>query len=196
MSDSMSASETATLPSSQQQRTGGYMPPPRPRSGTPNKPPLAGSAETDEANHNVSWMHDPRAWVFYAMALVTVRMGITALLSPWLTDEAQWICLNVFHFFLSFIGLHWARGTPIWEDQGEFEDLTVWEQVDNGIPWTTTKKVLMIIPVILFLITCHATDYEIQPLIINGILNTILVVAKLPEMHRVRIFGVNRAKVD
>lgn len=174
----MAASETATLPSSQQQHIGGFIPPPRPRSGTPNKPPLAGSAETDEANHNVSWMHDPRAWVFYAIALVTVRMGITALLSPWLDDEAQWTCLNVFHFFvsrqpcsscayithmddslpcsgceqLSFVGLHWARGTPIWEDQGEFEDLTVWEQVDNGIPWTTTKKVLMIIPVLLYVI--------------------------------------------
>lgn len=123
---------------------------------------------------------------------------------------------------LSFIGLHWARGTPIWEDQGEFEELTVWEQVDNGIPWTMTKKVLMIIPVILcvfdpsslffvgiillfllslgwgcrFIITCHATDYSLTHLVVNGILNTILVVAKLPEMHKVRIFGFNSAKVD
>lgn len=47
-----------------------------------------------------------------------------------------------------------------------------------------------------FLVTCHVTDYEVKYLVINGILNAILVIAKLPEMHRVRILGVNRAKVD
>ena len=41
------------------------------------------------------------------------------------------------------------RGSPIWEDQGEYIDMTVWEQIDNGVPWTITRKFLLIVPIAL-----------------------------------------------
>ena len=50
---------------------------------------------------------------------------------------------------ISFVALHWMRGSPIWEDQGEYIDMTVWEQIDNGVPWTITRKFLLIVPIAL-----------------------------------------------
>lgn len=50
---------------------------------------------------------------------------------------------------ITFWTLHWNRGTPVWEDQGEHIDQTVWEQIDNGVPWTRTRKMFMIVPIVL-----------------------------------------------
>lgn len=50
---------------------------------------------------------------------------------------------------ITFWALHWARGSPVWEDQGAHIDHTVWEQIDNGVPWTDTRKFCMIVPIVL-----------------------------------------------
>jgi len=50
---------------------------------------------------------------------------------------------------LTFIFFHWNRGSPDWGDQGEHIDQTVWEQIDNGVPWTDTRKYLMVVPIVL-----------------------------------------------
>jgi len=50
---------------------------------------------------------------------------------------------------VTFLAFHWNRGSPMWEDQGEFIDKTVWEQIDNGVPWTDTRKFLMVVPIFL-----------------------------------------------
>ena len=54
------------------------------------------------------------------------------------------VCVQV-----SFIAFHWEMGTPFWEDQGTYSDLSFWEQLDGGRPWTPTRKFLMVVPVIL-----------------------------------------------
>ncbi len=50
---------------------------------------------------------------------------------------------------MSFYALHWKRGSPVWEDQGEHIDRTVWEQIDNGVAFTDSKKFLMLVPLLL-----------------------------------------------
>jgi hypothetical protein len=42
-----------------------------------------------------------------------------------------------------------------------------------------------------YLIASHTTDYQHPMLFLNTIAVTVLVVAKLPNMHKVRIFGIN-----
>lgn len=76
-------------------------------------------------------------------------------------------CAWLFLGQLSFIGLHWARGTPIWEDQGEFEELTTWEQLDNGVPWTLTKKVLLLIPLTLYVFQGGSMNYVLDCLLVS-----------------------------
>ena len=50
---------------------------------------------------------------------------------------------------VTFIGLHWQTGTPVWDDQGAYSDDTFWEQLEGGVPWTRAKKFLLTIPVAL-----------------------------------------------
>lgn len=44
---------------------------------------------------------------------------------------------------------------------------------------------------LLFILASHSTDYAHQPLALNLIAVVVLVIAKLPMMHKVRIFGWN-----
>lgn len=48
---------------------------------------------------------------------------------------------------VTFWALHWAKGSVIGDDQGEYNDKTLWEQLDQGVPWTATKKFLLFVPV-------------------------------------------------
>jgi hypothetical protein len=44
---------------------------------------------------------------------------------------------------------HWLQGTPIDNNQGVYDGLTVWEQIDDGIQFTATRKFLMAVPIVL-----------------------------------------------
>ncbi|KAG2380177.1 uncharacterized protein HKW66_Vig0169560 [Vigna angularis] len=50
-----------------------------------------------------------------------------------------------YHFF------HWKKGTPFAEDQGIYNRLTWWEQVDNGKQLTRNRKFLTVVPLVLSL---------------------------------------------
>ncbi|CAL5069428.1 unnamed protein product [Urochloa decumbens] len=90
-----------------------------------------------------------------------------------------------YHFF------HWKKGTPFADDQGMYNTLTWWEQMDSGKQLTRNRKFLTAVPVVLYLIASHTTDYQHPMLFLNTLAVTVLVVAKLPNMHKVRIFGIN-----
>jgi hypothetical protein len=111
-------------------------------------------------------------------------------------NAPQWTVTSVAHGVFSFLAFHFNRGTPMWEDQNEFIDQTVWEQIDAGVPWTDTRKFLIVVPILLFLIVSHCTDYAVVDLAINLPVLVVLLVSKLPEMHGVRIFGINKGIID
>jgi hypothetical protein len=48
-----------------------------------------------------------------------------------------------YHFF------HWKKGTPFADDQGMYNGLTWWEQMDNGKQLTRNRKFLIVVPVVL-----------------------------------------------
>ena len=48
-----------------------------------------------------------------------------------------------YHFF------HWKKGTPFANDQGMYNRLTWWEQMDNGKQLTRNRKFLVVAPVVL-----------------------------------------------
>ncbi len=67
----------------------------------------------------------------------------------------------------------------------------MYEQIDAGVPWTTTKKFLILVPTILCYAACHAADYKKFHILVNVGIFFICLVAKLPQMHGVRILGIN-----
>jgi len=75
--------------------------------------------------------------------------------------------------------------------QGKYDNLTFWEQLDDGLQYSTTRKFLTAVPVVLFLLASHSTEYARQPLALNLIAVLVMVIAKLPVMDRVRILGMN-----
>jgi hypothetical protein len=42
-----------------------------------------------------------------------------------------------------------------------------------------------------YLIASHLTDYNQPMLVLNTVAVLVLVIAKMPNMHKVRIFGIN-----
>jgi len=89
---------------------------------------------------------------------------------------------------------HMLVGTPFDTDHGEFDGLTLWEQMDNGAQFTPSKKFLTALPIILFLVSTHYTHYDATLFCINLVPLIVVLIGKLPAMHRVRFFGIN--KVD
>lgn len=88
--------------------------------------------------------------------------------------------------------MHWIKGSPDDSNSmGDYRELTFFEQIDQGHPWTGTKRFLMIVPTVLFMLASVATDYDTAHLLINFPIWATLILAKLPELDRVRIFGIN-----
>jgi len=78
---------------------------------------------------------------------------------------------------LTFVALHLNTDSPDWNDQGvlvlcnfvvtcrqpaslksagEHIHETVWEQIDNSMMWTGARKVLLIVPIVLYVFACFA----------------------------------------
>ena len=79
-------------------------------------------------------------------------------------------------------------------DQDEYADHTWYEQLEDGRPWTNTKKFLFLAPTILFLVTEYNLGWESVTLPYNFIVLVIVLVPKFPEMHGKRLLGVNRTE--
>ncbi|THU65795.1 hypothetical protein C4D60_Mb05t07410 [Musa balbisiana] len=97
-----------------------------------------------------------------------------------------------YHFF------HWKKGTPFSDDQGIYNSLTWWEQIDNGKQLTRNRKFLTVVPVVLnnFVMLCCYFTTDPDPMrFLNTVAVIVLVIAKLPNMHKVRIFGINAGQV-
>ena len=54
-----------------------------------------------------------------------------------------------FNLQITYWAFHWKKGTPFAEDQGMYNMLTWWEQMDNGRQLTRNRKFLTVLPVVL-----------------------------------------------
>ncbi|ORZ01338.1 ORMDL family [Syncephalastrum racemosum] len=91
---------------------------------------------------------------------------------------------------------HWVQGIPFENNQGAYDGLTLWEQIDGGVQFTATRKFFTAVPIALFLLSTHYTHYDMFQFGINFTALLVVLVAKLPVMHRVRIFGINKLDYD
>ncbi|KAG6786888.1 hypothetical protein POTOM_008506 [Populus tomentosa] len=176
---------------------------------------------TADLNRNTEWFMYPgipgRTWSLYFVpyneqksctANTLIDLVESLELITFLSVESLSYDPITYHFF------HWKKGTPFAEDQGIYNRLTWWEQIDKGKQLTRNRKFLTVVPVvlngvqfqlswkqslnvknlILYLIASHTTDYQHPMLIFNTLAVIVLVVAKFPNMHKVRIFGINADK--
>lgn len=65
-------------------------------------------------------------------------------------------------------------------------------QIDAGHQFTSNKKFLTAVPVALFVITTRWSHEVPSILLLNTVIVAVLVIAKTPALHEVRIFGINK----
>lgn len=124
--------------------------------------------------------------------LCLVLLGWLAASAALGDPGAAWTVVHLAHGLLSFYLFHWMKGSPVASDQGKYDALTFWEQLDDGVQNTATRKFLIALPAVTFALASHGSDYSAQPLGLNLVVLLVLLVAKLPAMHTVRLFGINR----
>lgn len=141
-------------------------------------------------NKNVNWM-DSRFWVAYFLGHLVLRSTLWVI--PGFPQEYAWTVVNVFSTCFFFYFFHWVKGTPFWgEDEGEYDHLTFWEQIDDERQYTPNRKALTVIPVLIFLLAAYDSHWKHFPTVINATCVTISLIAKSGFMHQKRIGGINK----
>ena len=82
--------------------------------------------------------------------------------------------------FGSYLMFHYVRGVPFEFNAGAYDNLNMWEQIDNGDQYTPAKKFLLSVPIILFLLSTHYTHYDLTYFMINFFATIAVVIPKLP----------------
>ncbi len=77
---------------------------------------------------------------------------------------------------------HWVRGVPFDFNAGAYDNLNMWEQIDNGAQYTPAKKFLLSVPIVLFLLSTHYTHYDFTYFTINFLALLGVVIPKLPSV--------------
>ena len=78
---------------------------------------------------------------------MTLRLGFAVV--PGINSAWAWTLTNLFYNLVSFLMFHGIQGVPFVLNQNEYEELTLWEQIDNGAHFTPSKKFLTAVPIIL-----------------------------------------------
>ncbi|KAJ3592173.1 hypothetical protein NHX12_007302 [Muraenolepis orangiensis] len=70
--------------------------------------------------------------------------------------------------------------------------LTHWEQLDYGVQFTSSRKFFTISPIILYFLASFYTKYDAAHFVVNTVSLLSVLIPKLPQLHGVRIFGINK----
>jgi len=130
-------------------------------------------------------------WLFYTLLVGLLHWIVMSI--PFISVAMAWTLTNVIHNVGMFVLLHMVKGTP-WEpnDQGEARMLTQWEQLDHGKQFTGTRKFFTVVPIVLFILTSIYTMYDKVHFVVNAITLGFVLVPKLPQLHQVRLFNINK----
>lgn len=137
-------------------------------------------------NMNANWVNQRGAWIIHLVVIALLRLFFNLL--PGMSNEWSWTLTNIAYVVGSYIMFHLIKGTPFDFNGGVYDNLTMWEQIDDGVLYTPTRKFLITVPIGLFLLSTHYCRYDLQLFLLNFVLTTfVAVVPKLPVTHRLRI---------
>ncbi|KAF1986280.1 ORMDL family protein [Aulographum hederae CBS 113979] len=152
------------------------------------EPPESLEHISDQAalpNLNANWVNAKGAWVIHIVLIMTLKILFDII--PGISQETSWTLTNISYMFGSYLMFHWVRGVPFDFNAGAYDNLNMWEQIDNGDQYTPAKKFLLSVPVGLFLVSTHYTHYDLTFFIINILATLAVVIPKLPASHRLRV---------
>lgn len=120
------------------------------------------------------------AWAIHFVVIVCLKIGFNLI--PGISPETSWTLTNLVYMVGSYIMFHWVRGVPFDFNAGAYDNLNMWEQIDNGDQYTPAKKFLLSVPVVLFLVSTHYTHYDLTYFLVNFFATLAVVVPKLPAV--------------
>jgi hypothetical protein len=130
------------------------------------------------------------AWflgVYLTLVLAVQLLSLTVMSDM----RHSWTVTNAIHFVFTLIYVHWLKGS-LYDEQGEMNALTVWEQLEATQGTKPVRQVLLIVPTVLTYTACLSAQYDTKVVSANIVLWIVAIAAKLPFMNGVRIFGINR----
>jgi len=139
-------------------------------------------------NLNANWVNAKGAWTIHFVLILCLKIFYDVM--PGVSQETSWTLTNISYMFGSYIMFHYVRGVPFEFNGGAFDNLNMWEQIDDGAQYTPAKKFLLSVPIVLFLLSTHYTHYDLAYFIINFLAVLAVVIPKLPFSHRMR-FGLS-----
>ncbi|KAI6645954.1 ORM1-like protein 2-like [Oopsacas minuta] len=145
-----------------------------------------------QKNPNAYWINHSGFWLTYFTIIAILHFSLMSI--PFFSTAVAWTLTNALHSFSSYLAFHFVKGAPFDTesvDEGAMKFRTHWEQIDKGKQMTWTKKMLIVVPVILFILASFYTEYAINHSIVNMIALLVGVLPKLPQFHLVRFFGIN-----
>ncbi|XP_041365108.1 ORM1-like protein 3 [Gigantopelta aegis] len=144
-----------------------------------------------DSNPTHSYLNSKGIWLTYILIIFVSHLLILSV--PFFSMAVAWTLTNVIHDICMFVMLHITKGTP-WEtpDQGADRMQTQWEQIDCGKQFTATKKFLTLVPIVLFFLASFYTRYDKVHFLVNFVFLSLSLIPKLPQLHGVRLFGINK----
>eukprot|EP00731_Ephydatia_muelleri_P007903 Em0004g241a len=149
------------------------------------------SSSLGAPNPNALWLNSRGMWLGYILMVAFLHFLLMSV--PFLTTGMAWTLTHLIHNVGNYVMFHYLKGTPYTtNDQGDARRLTNWEQIDNGEQYTATRKFLIAVPVVLFLLASFYTINSFNHSVVNLLALCIGVLPKLPHFHRFRLFGINK----
>ncbi|KII95267.1 hypothetical protein PLICRDRAFT_98545 [Plicaturopsis crispa FD-325 SS-3] len=164
----------------------------RGRSGSIVKVEEVGERSQDEildrsaySNMNADWVNAKGAWMIHVVLIFVGKIAIDII--PGMTQQISWTVVNLFYLALSYLMFHWVTGIPFDNDLhgGAYDDLTMWEQIDDGAQYTPAKKWLFSVPIGLFLASTHYTNYDPILFAVNLTALVLVLIPKLPQVRSI-----------
>ncbi|MDI1485541.1 MAG: sphingolipid homeostasis protein orm1 [Ramalina farinacea] len=136
-------------------------------------------------NLNAGWVNAKGAWTIHIVLIAALKILFDIM--PGVSQETAWFLTNIGYACGSYLMFHWVRGVPFDFNGGAYDNLNMWEQIDNGDQYTPAKKFLLSVPIVLFLLSTHYTNYDLTYFTINFFVVLGVVIPKLPFSHRMRV---------
>ena len=134
-------------------------------------------------NMNANWVHFKGAWIIHIVIIMLLK--VLYELVPIFSNEISWTLTNVTYVIGSYIMFHQVKGTPFDFNNGAFDNLNMWEQIDNGAQFTPVKKFLLGVPIALFLISTHYSNYDLTLFVVNLIACLVVEIGRASCRERV-----------
>lgn len=118
------------------------------------------------------------AWIIHFVLIGIAKLIFDSL--PGMTQETSWTLTNISYMAGSYLMFHYVQGVPFDFNAGAYDNLNMWEQIDDGDQYTPAKKFLLFVPIALFLLSTHYTHYDLAYFTINCLALVAVVIPKLP----------------